>query len=358
MVLHSGHGRMTPHPSPLRALALGALLLASCAPAAVSVLPAATLARPAMTSTPTEFVLATHPIRLQTQVAVPSNTPRPMATIPDSGPRPRLQKESLTWISPMDGMQLIGIPAGGFWMGSGKDDGYAEPDEWPLHRVRLSAYWIDSTEVTNAMYARCVSAGECPPPPKAFASFSPHAYYGEATYDDYPVVNVTWEQAKAYCAWAGRRLPTEAEWEKAARGTDARRFPWEWIGVADPQKLNFCDAGCDFIWHVDNVDDGYPETAPVGSYPKGASPYGVLDMAGNVWEWTADWYAESYYQDSPEADPQGPATGIWRIARGGSWLDGAHGRSLVIARSANRYYQTPDTSRSDIGFRCALSDEP
>jgi len=358
MVLNSRQSRMTMHTSPLLALALGALVLAACAPAVGAPSAAATLARPASTPTPTPFVLATRPIHLQTQAVKPSNTPRPTETIVDAGPRPRLQAESLTWISPADGMKLIGIPAGGFWMGSGEDDAYAEPDEWPLRRVQLAAYWIDSTEVTNAMYARCVSAGNCTPPPKAFAEFSPHAYYGEAAYDDYPVVNVTWEQAREYCAWAGRHLPSEAEWEKAARGNDARRFPWEWIGVADPEKLNFCDQGCEFLWHVADVNDGYPETAPVGSYPKGASPYGVLDMAGNVWEWTADWYSDEYYRQAPATDPTGPETGIWRTARGGSWLDGVHVRSLVYARSANRYYQFADTTRSDLGFRCALSGEP
>jgi formylglycine-generating enzyme required for sulfatase activity len=349
---------MTTHTSSIRALALGALVLAACAPSVVTTPAAATLARPSSSPTPTPFVLATHPIRLLTQVAIPSQTPRPTATIVDSGPLPMLQAESLTWVSPTDGMKLIGIPAGGFWMGSDKDDVFAEPDEWPQRRVQLAGYWMDETEVTNAEYARCVSAGACTPPPTVFGAFSPHAYYGEAAYDDYPVVNVTWEQASQYCTWAGRRLPTEAEWEKAARGVSGRRFPWEWIGVADPEKLNFCDQRCDFVWHVADVDDGYAETAPVGSYPKGASPYKVLDMAGNVWEWTADWYGAGYYKEGPARDPLGPDTGIWRVVRGGSWLDGVRGRTLVYARSANRYYQFPDTARSDIGFRCVLSAEP
>jgi formylglycine-generating enzyme required for sulfatase activity len=355
MVLHSGHGRMGTLTSLLRASALGVLVLAACSPAAPTAVPAATLPLPASTPTPTPFLLATHPIRLVIQVVTPTQTPRPTATIVDSGPLPPLQAESLTWVSPSDGMRLIGIPAGGFWMGSGDDDVYAEPDEWPLRRVQLAGYWIDETEVTNAMYARCVSAGDCTPPPAVFGAFSPHVYYGEASYDDYPVVNVTWQQAGQYCMWAGRRLPTEAEWEKAARGTDARRFPWEWIGVADPEKLNFCDQSCNFAWHVAGVDDGYPETAPVGSYPKGASPYHVLDMAGNVWEWTADWYSAAYYKQAPLSNPPGPETGIWKVVRGGSWLDGVHVRSLVYARSANRYYQSPETARSDIGFRCAIS---
>ena len=358
MVLDSSHGRMTKPTSPLCALALGALVLAACVPAAVATSTVATLARPGSTPTPTSYVLATHPVRLLTQVATPFQTPHPTATIIDSGPLPRLQAESLTWVSPSDGMKLIGIPAGGFWMGSGTDDVYAEPDEWPLRRVQLAGYWMDETEVTNAMYARCVSSGACTPPPTAFGAFSPHAYYGEAEYDDYPVVNVNWEQANQYCTWAGRRMPTEAEWEKAARGLGGYRFPWEWVGVADPERLNFCDQNCNFASHVSGVDDGYAETAPVGSYPKGASPYQVLDMAGNVWEWTADWYSATYYKEGPLRDPLGPDTATWRVVRGGSWLDGVRGRTLVYARSANRYYQSPDTARSDIGFRCALSADP
>ena len=340
-----------------RIAAFSALALTACSPAAGPATPAATLPLPGPTPTPTAFVLSTHPVRLVTPPVIPGQAPRPTPTRVDSGPRPRLRGESLAWVSPSDGMTLVGIPAGGFWMGSGTDDAYAEPDEMPLRRVHLDGYWIDQTEVTNAMFALCVRSGACTPPPATFGPFSPHAYYGAPEFDDYPVVNVAWLQARQYCTWVGRRLPTEAEWEKAARGTDARRFPWEWIGVADPEKLNFCDQGCEFPWNVTDVDDGYPETAPVGSYPEGASPYQVLDMAGNVWEWTADWYLASYFDDSPLRNPPGPESGTWRVVRGGSWLDGVHVRSLVHARSANRFYQAPETARSDLGFRCALPAE-
>jgi formylglycine-generating enzyme required for sulfatase activity len=122
-----------------------------------------------------------------------------------------LGEESLVWVSPSDGMTLIGIPAGGFWMGSGTDDAYAEPDEMPLRRIHLDAYWIDRTEVTNAMFAQCVRAGACQPPPSAFGPFSPPAYFGSGEFNDSPVVNVSQAQAQEYCTWAGRRLPTEAE---------------------------------------------------------------------------------------------------------------------------------------------------
>ncbi len=338
---------------PLTCVFFLAAALSACAPAAQP-MPTATLRRVVATPTPTPFVLATHPVRLVTPAVSPTSVPRPTATPVDAVPLPPLRAETLTWVSPTDGMTLIGIPEGKFWMGSGTDDVYAEPDEMPLRRVFLDGYWIDETEVTNAMFAECVRDGECKPPPSTFGPFSPHPYYGDDNFADYPVVNVTWYQAQAYCTWAGRRMPTEAEWEKAARGTGARRFPWEWIGVADPEKLNFCDQACDFPWHVLDVKDGYAETAPVGTYPKGASPYHVLDMAGNVWEWTADWYSANTYREPPLRNPVGPEEGTWRVARGGSWLDGVHVRTLVSARSANRHYQGPDTARSDLGFRCVL----
>ncbi len=258
------------------------------------------------------------------------------------------------WTSPIDGMTLVYVPPGAFWMGSPRNDPYAKPDELPQHRPQLSAYWIDRTEITNAMYAGCVAAGACVAPPTAFSDFSPHAYYGSPAYADYPVVNVTWQQAQSYCGWAGRRLPTEAEWEKAARGLDGRRFPWEWIGVPVPDKLNFCDASCAFGFGLTTVKDGYAETAPVGAYPKGASPYGALDMAGNVWQWVSDWYGGTYYGSSPASDPTGPATGSLRVLRGGSWLDGPYSGGLIHHRSANRFAQDPSAVKSDIGFRCAM----
>jgi len=329
-------------------------VLAACAPATpLAVAPAPQTRAPTGTSTP--FIFATRPLHWVTPEATSSPAPPPTRTPVDSGPLPVLRAERLSWVSPADGMTLMGIPEGEFWMGSSADDAYGEPDEVPLRRVYLDGFWIDQTEVTNAMYEACVRAGACTPLTSTFAPYSPHPYFGDPAYDDYPVVNVIWDQASAYCTWAGRRLPSEAEWEKAARGTDARRFPWEWIGVADPEKLNFCDERCAFSWHVPNVDDGYGETAPVGSYPKGASPYQTLDMAGNVWEWTADWYAAGAYREAALRNPVGPQDGTWRVVRGGSWSDGVHVRSLVSARSANRHYQAPDSARSDLGFRCALS---
>lgn len=170
------------------------------------------------------------------------------------------------------------VPAGEFTMGS--DNGDA--DEKPVHTVPLDAFWIDQTEVTNAMYARCVQAGACNSP-GSVGSFTRDGYYGDSEFDNYPVIYVSWNDANAYCSWADRRLPTEAEWEKAARGENALVYPWG--NNFDGTRVNFCDKNCSFDWADKASDDGYADTATAGSYSNGASPYGALDMAGNVWNW-------------------------------------------------------------------------
>jgi formylglycine-generating enzyme required for sulfatase activity len=227
------------------------------------------------------------------------------------------------------------VPAGEFLMGSTDADGMASTDEKPQHKVYLDAFLIDRTEVTNAMYAKCEQAGACQAP-RATSSAKQPSYYGNPKYDNYPVINVTWNDAQAYCAWAGGRLPTEAEWEKAARGTDGRTYPWG-DEPPDPQKANYSDS---------KVGD----TTPVGVYPPGASPYGALDMAGNVWEWTADWYGDATYASSSAKNPTGPSSGDTRVLRGGSWGDGEDG-----ARAANRFRRYPVNWNDDNGFRCARS---
>lgn len=259
---------------------------------------------------------------------------------------------------------MILIPAGPFEMGSDADVALAEcqklyigsedkcqrdwyEDEEPQHTVTLDAFYIDQYEVTNAQYATCVDDGGCEPP-SSTASYARDSYYDNADYADYPVIYVNWDQATTYCEWRGARLPTEAEWEKAARGTEGQLYPWG--NTFDGSLTNFCDSNCDQSWANKDYDDGYADTAPVGSYPDGVSPYGVHDMAGNVWEWVADWYGGDYYSSSPETNPIGPTSGSSRVVRGGGWTN-----SGGNVRAAFRNRDGPTESNNIIGFRCARS---
>jgi formylglycine-generating enzyme required for sulfatase activity len=257
---------------------------------------------------------------------------RPTAT-PPSVPTP-----IETMVRFKDGKIMVYIPAGEFLMGSAETDLQADDDEKPLHSIYLDAFWIDKTEITNSQYQLCLNEGRCMPPQKLGKRFE----------EDYqPVIGVNWLQAAAYCEWSGGRLPTEAEWEKAARGVDGRIYPWG--DRFDGSRLNFCDINCIADWKDRRADDGYEYTAPVGNYPKGASPYGVLDMSGNVWEWTADWYDPHYYANSPLKNPTGPASGQQRVVRGGSWY--YYGTNL---RVPNRHRDSPTYRYDNIGFRCVV----
>lgn len=245
-----------------------------------------------------------------------------------------------TWVSPVDGATLVCVPGGTFWMGAAEKDLEAKPYEKPQHEVLLDAYWIDQTEVTNRQYAQCVAAGACKPLVET-RSNTRLSYYGSSLYEDYPVIYIGWEQANAYCAWAGRRLPTEAEWEKAARGPDGRTYPWG--NYANGSYANY------------DYTDGGGDTRRVGSYPNGASPYGALDMAGNVWEWTADWFDENAYSqyagaEAPVVNPRGPESGEHRVVRGGAFRG-----DYVIIRTSMRGNLDPNTQADYFGFRCAVS---
>ena len=222
-------------------------------------------------------------------------------------------------------MMLLYVPAGEFLMGSADSDSQAISDEKPQHTVYLDAFWIDQTEITNAMYELCVQAGACRQPGDT-------GYFSHSQYRRYPVVDVAWDDAKAYCSWAGRKLPTEAQWEKAARGKDGRSYPWGEGITCDKANYGNC------VGHQVNV----------GSYPAGASPNGALDMAGNVFEWVADWFNDSYYSVSPPSNPLGPDSGQIGALRGGTW--GYDANNVRVARRQG----TPRDARHDnLGFRCS-----
>lgn len=220
------------------------------------------------------------------------------------------------------------VPAGDFRMGSK----YGNADELPTRQVSLDPFWIDRTEVTNSQYSACVEAGACAPVAK-HASATRQSYYNDARFADYPVLWANWMDAAAYCLWAGGRLPTEAEWEYAARGPKAPQFPW---GNKSPTcslaRFDLCSA-----------DD----TGNVSSYADGASWVGALNMAGNVMEWVNDYYDEGYYAASPDENPPGPLTGSHRVLRGGSWAS-----NKFSLRAAKRFHLPPDVGADRIGFRC------
>ena len=279
---------------------------------------------PTATSRPTKT-----PTPKQTATSRPTEMPTPV------GP-PAEADIGDTWTRPKDGMVMVYVPAGEFLMGSSEADGQAEDDEKPQHTVYLDAFWIDRTEVTNAQYRKCLEAGACQEP----GCWDQNDYNAS----DQPVVCVSWDDAQAYAAWAGGRLPTEAEWEKAARGTDGRIYPWG--NEFDGSRLNYCDRNCEFGAKDTSTDDGYAEMAPVGRYPSGASPYGALDMAGNVLEWVADWWHPEYYDYSPARNPQGPDSGNYRVIRGGAFSE-----ADWFARCAFRLFDFPDDPDWTNGFR-------
>jgi len=224
---------------------------------------------------------------------------------------------------------MVRIPVGEFTMGSDKSD-----DEKPIHQVFLAEYFINKYETTNAQYAVCVNAGKCIAPHET-KSVTRDSYYGNAQYANYPVINVDWTQAKSYCEFTGKRLPTEAEWEKAARGTDGRTYPWG-DEAASCNRLNFNDGTKDCVG----------DTTEVGSYPSGASPYGVMDMAGNVWEWTSSNYKR--YPYIANDGRENLLSNNYKVLRSGSWsYDDTH------TRVSYREDDFPMTADGHVGFRCA-----
>jgi formylglycine-generating enzyme required for sulfatase activity len=314
------------------ALVIGGTIL-SAIPTPVPVAGRATTPAAAVAPTATHVPLIDTPMPKP-----PPPTPTPM---PTRTPTPA-ETEAPT-ASPVTEM-MVEIPAGEFIMGSDKGDS----NEQPVHTVYLDAFYIDKYEVTNAQFAQFLNEQrnqeeggvtwldirheDC------LISQSGEQYRPKSGYEDHPVIEVSWYGAKAYCQWAGKRLPTEAEWEKAARGTDGRTYPWG-EGI-----------DCDHAQY--GGDECTGQTVPVGSKPKGASPYGALDMVGNVWEWVADWYDSGYYNQSPGRNPLGPDSGEYRVLRGGGW-----GHAPYHVRSAYRFRSPPVGSRGDFGFRCARGSQ-
>jgi eukaryotic-like serine/threonine-protein kinase len=257
---------------------------------------------------------------------------------------------------------MVAVAGGKFFMGD--DDG--DDDERPAHQAILSPYCVDVHEVTVIDYGACVQAGSCEAAPVAVSwkdatpkdkkVFSTLCNGADSERGRHPVNCVDWSMASVYCAFVGKRLPTEAEWEFAARGSDGRKYPW---GDEEPDstRLNACGKEC-IAWGVKNGvalrslytnDDGFVGTAPVGAFPLGASPFGLLDVVGNVWEWTSDW--EGAYHPTPETDPKGPKTGTRRVVRGGAF-NGAYASWI---RPTRRYSDRPETRSHAYGFRCAKS---
>jgi formylglycine-generating enzyme required for sulfatase activity len=298
-----------------------------------------------ITSTPSPLPTQTVTLELVSPTTAPNN--------------PSEEKETIG----KDGMEMVFIPGGEFTMGWVGIDATIQNGPGPTadfmeFPVTVDDFWIDKHEVTISQYNQCVEAGACTPFHQN--NLTPYGldYFTDPKYDNYPVVNVSWYMARDYCTWAGRRMVTEAEWERAARGEDGRKYPWGNEPYAD-NLANICDKDCPTSRRGapgnPNFDDGYAGPAPVGSFPAGASPYGVLDMAGNVWEWTSS-AADPYPYDAHDGresqyDIEYGSKWPERILRGGPWNDG-----YAYVRSSFRYRAVAIYWNNNMGIRCAVSD--
>lgn len=349
--------KMTGNPLPLPArqkthygliVGMGALLLAVFL--AGKALTSPGYATPA----PVELVPTAFEVPAATEASVATEAPIVTEAPVAAATEAPISNEGPQEIVDSRGVWMRLVPAGEFMMGGIPDQAQAEcqkfsnyaftsgcqPDwfqeEFPIHTVYLDSFYMDIYEVTNASYAACVTDGYCQSP-SDYSSYTHPDYYGNPSYAQYPVLYVDWNKANSYCQWRDARLPTEAEWEKAARGTDARAYPWG-DGI-DCSRANY--VGCS------------SDVSAVGSYESGVSPYGIYDMAGNVWEWVADWYDGTYYQNSPRSNPQGPASGEYHVQRGGAWSDGGYYYFYYDVRTSLRGRSGTALGTYDYGFRCA-----
>jgi formylglycine-generating enzyme required for sulfatase activity len=264
--------------------------------------------------------------------SAPTTAPKTdISPVPDNSPT----------FEPVSGM--VYITDGEFQMGCDPEHngGFSCPaDELPLHTVNLAGFYIDQFEITNAQYADCVKAGACKAP-RDYSSETRASYFDNPLYSNYPVIYVTWNDAQEYCRWADKRLPTEAEWEKAIRGTTVKAYQW-----GDPEPT--CSLAN--IFNNSASSNCVGDTSIVGSYPEISGTNGIMDMTGNVWEWVNDWYSETYYQNSPNENPTGPSGTTFKVLRGGSWKS-----SWVFLRTSSRTFDPYFNNSSDVGFRCATS---
>ncbi len=242
-----------------------------------------------------------------------------------------------------DGADMVWVPGGSFPMGS--VTGVGLQYEHPQHIVYLDSYWIYKYDVTVAEYrVFCATTGHALPLwPGNYGSWAGKTGWDDPALQQHPIVNVTWVDAQAYAAWAGGSLPTEAQWEKAARGTDGRNYPWGGTATAADPNNGWSRTKC-----VNNFGsyDNTVSTWPVGSFPTGVSPYGAMDMAGEVWQWCADWYGA--YNITALRNPTGPATGPGRVVRGSCWDNGDY-------HCATRFDWAPTYNYNNLGFRCVSS---
>jgi eukaryotic-like serine/threonine-protein kinase len=303
---------------------IGLLVIAACA------IPSPRLETPAPSEGATTVAATASSTSVPTSTATlePSSTPTwtgtesieaTLTTLPD-------------YLMDDKGVPMAYVPAGAFAMG----DDRGSTDEQPAHTVNLDAFYIDQFEVTNGFYKACVEAKVCQPVRNKISAIRSY-YYDNSDFDTYPVIFVDWKMAQTYCTWRDARLPTEAEWEKAARGGTDVTYPW-----GDTPDCNLANYG-----------NCLGDTSSTTIYALGQSRYGSYNMAGNVWEWVSDWYAADYYRASPKDNPQGPETGKAKVLRGGSWKDG-----YAEIRSVNREAKNPAYSSNTTGFRCAKDANP